>query len=179
MVKRKKYNRTAEESCFPGNENKDTSANIYDSMFTHPAFMSLTPKQQVLYIACKMQYFRLAKKVWSADGASFSGGKKYVSEALAKSLGVEKSECFFMNRQVYAEEYHLYDANSSGRFSKDMDALIEHGLIDCVSSGKNSRTRSVYKYSTRWHNYGKPCFEVPAKVCTSSLLKKLYPQKDA
>jgi hypothetical protein len=54
-----------------------------------------------------------------------------------------------------------------------MAALIEHGLIDCVISGYSTRTKSLYKFSTRWQLWGTENFTVPTSVMTTSMLRKL------
>ena len=35
-------------------------------------------------------------------------------------------------------------------FYRDRDALIEHGFIEKIESGKNTRTKAVYKLSSAW-----------------------------
>ena len=125
----------------------DTSANIYMSMLMSPAWMDLTPKQQQLYVYCKAQ--------------------KYAEKR--KSHG---DESFTMNRSKWCNLYGLYASNNARGFYRDMEALIMHGLVDCVECGANTRTKSVYKLSSRWHDYGKPGYEVPLGVMTSAMRRK-------
>ena len=54
-----------------------------------------------------------------------------------------------------------------------MAALIEHGLIDCVQSGYSTRSKSLYRFSTRWQLYGTDRFTVPVSVMTTSMLREL------
>lgn len=83
------------------------------------------------------------------------------------------------------ERWYFYCPKNSGdkcgvtgnSFPRAITELIEKGFIDCIASGKHSKTKSIYCYSERWKKYGANDYEIPAKVCNTTLLKKYYPQK--
>lgn len=142
---RKYEKKPYESNC----QKNDTSANIYMSMLMSPAWKDLTPKQQQLYVYCKAQ--------------------KYAEKS--KTHG---EESYTMNRSKWCSLYELYAINNAKGFYRDMEALITHGFVDCVECGANTRTKSIYKLSSRWHNYDKPGYEVPLGVMTSAMRRKVF-----
>ena len=80
---------------------------------------------------------------------------------------------FTFNKAKWQKDglYGLY--SNSGQFYRDIKALIEHGFIDCVQSGYSTRTKSLYKFSTRWQLWGTENFTVPTSVMTTSMLREL------
>lgn len=140
--KNKRQPKTYESTQKPG----DTFAMIYNSMLTHPSFKSLTASQKILYLYCKAQQYSEKQKPISSDESTFT-----------------------MNRVKYSN-YGLYSKNSGKSFQRDIDALIEHGLIDCVRSGKNLRRKSIYRFSDRWINWGKDWYRLPFEYMTTSLV---------
>ena len=141
----------------------DTSANIYSSMQKHPAWKSLSPSQKALYTACKAEYYGKSRH----DLDSF--GEEYRTDQTV----------FTFNRSKWKKgiegSYELYSNQNS--FYKDMDSLILHGFIDCVICGSSTRTKSLYRYSSRWQFWGTERFSLPASVMTDSLLHKHRPIK--
>jgi hypothetical protein len=135
----------------------DTSANIYRSMIMHPACRDLTGNQFRLYTCCKSEMYGKGRH-------DLDGFPNYVRA---------DSTYFTFNRAKWHKNglYGLY--SNAAQFYKDMAALIEHGLIDCVQSGFSTRTKSLDKLSTRWQLWGTPGFSVPASVMTTSMLRKL------
>lgn len=122
-MKKRRYQPKDFESL--ANYNRDTSANIYYSMMTSEIFKSLTKQQQILYVYMKMRYY-----------CSSHPGKI--------------NEQFYFNKHLWHDEYNLYkNANS---FYKDRDALVEKGFIDIVERGWNTRTKAIYRYSSRWQS---------------------------
>ncbi len=85
--------------------------------------------------------------------------------------GEHEREYFYFPRAL-ANQHGI----KPNRFSDYIDKLIDVGFIDCVRSGKSSRTKSIYRYSSRWIHYGSPNFQRPANCLTTSLVKKYYPQ---
>jgi hypothetical protein len=162
MSKKSKYTPQSYEStgtkpgCKPGT--RDVSGNIYMSMLLSRAWLDLSPQQKTLYVCCKAQQYAEHQ------------------DKLGKEIGYGvhfKGNLFTMNHEKWCNVYKLYaDTNRAG-FHRDMDALIAHGLIDCVRCGKIGRVRSIYAYSVRWHAYGTDEFDIPANICTTSLLRKL------
>lgn len=131
----------------------DTSANIYDSMLTSPAWIDLTARQKALYVTCKSQYYA-ERKVLDIDGKTLP------------------QEYFTMNRAKWQERYRLYGKGSENSFYRDMDSLILHGFIDCYFCGAVARQKSIYRFSSRWINYGNSDFIVPNEVKSISLRNK-------
>ena len=121
---------------------------FYKSMMEHPSFVDLSPQQKTLYLFCKAQYYFEKKKPLISDNTSFT-----------------------MNRAKYVA-YGLYSKNSGKSFQRDIDALIEHGFVDCVQSGKNLRKKTIYRLSDRWHNWGQSWYQVPLNCMTTSLIRK-------
>lgn len=132
--RKKKYRPKSFESTGASN---DTSANIYDSMLTSAAFIGLKHRQKVLYMYCKKQYYGTRK-----PKADYPDIEK-----------VQSDECFYMNLSL-AVKYGLYTRNGNKELYADIKALVDAGFIEVVSSGKNTKTKSIYKFSDRWHNTG-------------------------
>ena len=117
-----------------GKSRTETSANIYESMLTAPAFIGLKPKQQILYVYIKAQFYghRKPKKDYP-DIDDYKG-----------------NDCFYFNWQM-AQDYQLYKPSMARDFYRDMKALQEAGFIDKISSGQSNHKRNIYKFSSRWH----------------------------
>lgn len=135
----------------------DTSANIYRSMLLHPACKDLTASQFRLYVYCKSE-------LYGKNRHDLDGFPAYVRDDPAY---------FTFNKAKWQKDglYGLY--SNSGQFYRDMAALIEHGLIDCIQSGYTTRTKSLYRFSTRWQLWGTKDFTVPTSVMTTSMLREL------
>ena len=143
-------NKPYEKQTFESNcQHSDTSANIYESMLLSAAWFDLKASAQVLYLACKSQYYSEKHKPISDDKL-----------------------CFTMNQGKWADKYKLYRKENAKAFYRDMASLIEHGFIDCVESGANTRTKSIYRFSDRWHSFGTKDFSVPPTVITSGMRKR-------
>jgi hypothetical protein len=125
----------------------DVFASLYMSMLTHPAFKDMKPRTQILYLYCKAQLYAEKNKAI-----------------------VDGEECFSMNRNKWKNLYELYTNPNS--FYKDMDILIGHGFVDCVSCGAISRTKNLFRLSARWQKWGTPDFTLPNKVKTISYMNK-------
>ena len=115
----------------------DTSANIYMSMLMSDAWQSLTKNQQILYVYCKAQYYAEKRKP-----------KPKLVELDAEQLSL----CFTMNKSKWCNLYKIYKNGSQSSFVKDMKALVDSGFIDIVESGKNTRTKNIYRLSSEWQN---------------------------
>ena len=147
MAKKRKYIKQAFEST---GANSDTSANIYMSMLISPAWQDLTANQQRLYLYCKLQYYAERQKPRADDPLTFT-----------------------MNRGKWCTLYHLYTAGNARSFYRDMSELISRGFVSCVESGACTRTKSVYRFSAKWRDYGTPAFTIsPAEMNTP--LRKMY-----
>ena len=150
MAKKKKYEKKLFEST---GESYDVSANIYLSMVKSKAWLSLTKNQRLLYVYLKMQYYSQKRKP-----------------------DKENKEMFFFNQTKWLNEYQLYSEGNKKSFYNDMEQLIIKGFIDCVSSGKTTREKNIYQYSSRWQNYNENKYVDP-KCMTYSMLKKFNDKK--
>lgn len=146
--KKQKYQKRTFESTGTPN---DVFAGLYISMLTHPAWCRLTPKQQQLYLYCKLQYYG-------------QGGRRAVDSA--------DNTKFYFNRALWQDVYKLYKKGSESGFYRDMNVLIDHGFIRCLESGKTTRTKSIYQFSSMWQKWETEAFVVLPNEMTSSLLKR-------
>ena len=151
MAKRKKYQKKLFEST---GESYDVSANIYLSMIKSEAWLSLTKNQRLLYVYLKMQYYSQKRKP-----------------------NKENKEMFFFNQTKWLNEYQLYSLGNKKSFYNDMEQLIIKGFIDCVSSGKTTREKNIYQYSSRWQDYNKNNEHVNPKHMNYSMIKKFNKKK--
>lgn len=121
MATCKKKRPKAFESSNPCN---DVSAVLYASMLQSPAWRKLTKPQQILYVYMRLQFY----------GNNQVPGKPQIY--------------FYFNQTLWKNTYKLYTNLQS--FYRDRDALIEHGFIEMLESGKNTRTKAIYMLSSKW-----------------------------
>lgn len=126
----RKYRPKAFESS---GASKDTSANIYESMLKSAAFMDLTPRQRLLYVYCKAQFY----------------GKRKPGKDFPDIEQLQGDDLFYFPMQT-AVDYGLYTRNNHKNFYRDMKELEKHGFIKTVINGKIHKTKSVYQYSGNW-----------------------------
>jgi len=153
MSRRKPYQKKEFESS---GVSSDTSANIFASMMTSDAWMTLTASQKLLYVYCKAQYFGEKRKPKLLEGVS---GLEDKSPDLI----------FTMNKAKWCGLYGLYKGNNDKGFIRDMSALIDKGFVRCLIDGAVNRTRSVYEYSSMWRKYGTNEFKVELREKTSAM----------
>ena len=151
-TKKNKRVPAAKFEAHPGNDSQFTR--IHEDLLQSEAFLSLTKPQRLLYVYMKRRYF---------NGSD-------------KSHPNHDREQFHFNRALYRNKCKLYTNDES--FRKDRDALIEKGFIVCVEDGSNTRSKSVYKFSDMWQNYGTKFFQVSPKNKTLSMLHKERREKD-
>ena len=123
--KKKPYEKKSFESS---GAPSDVSANIYMSMLMSSAWKKLTPRQQILYVYCKLQYYAEKKKPVKDNQMSFT-----------------------MNQSKWKDLYKLYTRNNY--FYQDINKLIETGFVACIESGRNTRTKSIYIFSDQWRTH--------------------------
>lgn len=140
----------------PGAKN-DSFTPLFGSMVDSPACRSLTDKQ-----------FRLLTDMLSAVGRQ-QHSKKQDDKPPAEYGG----DSFFFPRALWFSTLKRYTNES--RFYADLDSLIAHGFVDVLSSGKNTREKSVYRLSTRWHKFGTPDFVIPENVKSTRMKKRREP----
>lgn len=119
MARKKKYVPKSFESSKAG----DVSANIYASMMQSRAWGNLTNNARVLYLYMKLQYY----------------GQKTIPD--------REQECFYFNKALVTKNYQLY--TNVNQFYKDKKMLIDNGFIETVENGKNTRTKSIYRFSSK------------------------------
>lgn len=143
MGKRKKWTARPFESQgqkftdpHTGTVRTDTSANIYESMLLHPAFTSLKPRQQALYIVCKAQFY----------------GHRKPRQDFQELESLQRDECFYLNLGAVTR-YGNYTRSMRKEFYGDMKALEEHGLIKKISSGAATHSKSIYCFSGDWKTW--------------------------
>lgn len=124
-----------------GKEETDTTAPIWHSMLVSSAFKDLTPRQQMLYVCAKDQFF----------GARSRPSRDFPEDD--RFQGYQGREAFYLNHGLVSKIYGLYPVSNKRDLGKDIKALIEHGFIDLVANGRQTQTRSIYKYSDRWKEW--------------------------
>lgn len=116
-----------------GHDRKDVSANIFMSMLQSRAYRELTDRQRCLYVACKSQYF----------------GSRKPSRDYPDVPDLQGDDLFYLNWSL-VQRFGLYRPSMSKNFYVDMEALIQAGFIDRVASGRPTRSKTIYRYSSRW-----------------------------
>lgn len=144
-TKKRQYEKKAFESVGGAS---DVSANVYESMLTSTAWVDLSAQQKALYLCCKAQYYAERKKPIDGDAISFT-----------------------MARHKWMEHYRLYKEGNQAAFYRDMQALLDHGFVELVSSGKATREKSIYRFSSMWRKWGTVDFYIPANQQVTSRRK--------
>lgn len=119
----------------------DTSSNIYESMLLSDAFLDLTNRQKLLYVVCKSQFY----------------GHRKPSQDFPDVEQVAGDDCFYLNLGAVVR-YGLYTRNMRGKFYADLKILEAHGFIKTVSSGRSTKSKSIYRFTPDW-KYWKPAAE--------------------
>ena len=114
----------------------DTSANIYGSMLESPAFKDLSKNQRLLYIYMKKQYYGTKKP-----------GKDYPDMP-----ELQGNELFYFN-MARAVKYGLYSRSNDRQFYHDISEIEHHGFIKTISSGKATKSKSIYKFIGEWKQW--------------------------
>ena len=102
------------------------SANIYASMIQSKAWMQLSKNARLLYVYMKMQYYG------------------------AKNLADHPETDFVFNWALASKTYGLY--TNYKQFQNDRNMLITNGFIELIENGKNTRTKSIYRFSDKWQS---------------------------
>lgn len=112
------------------------------------AWRDLSATAKVLYLACKMQYFGDKDK---PDGNDLR---------------------FTMNRAKWLK-YGLYKSGNAEGFYRDIEQLIMHGFVKCVSPGRVNRQKNVYEFSEKWQAFGTANFEICKGEMTDAMVKRI------
>lgn len=123
MASKKKYI----PKSFESEKLNDVSANIYASMMQSSAWQELTASSIRLYLFMKLQYYG------------------------QKNLPNMPQEYYYFNKAMFMETYKLYSCPN--QFYIDKRLLIKQGFIEEIESGRNTRTKSIYKFSDKWKQY--------------------------
>ena len=134
---RKRSERQSYESNKPGTAGHDYFVQLYFSQRHSVAYRLLTGNQRELYIFCREQEYNALNNP-SKEYPSWKAGKR--------------KKAFFMNWGL-VQEISLY--RSENTFYKDLQKLIDVGLICRIFNGKPYRKKSIYTYSDRWREYEK------------------------
>lgn len=136
---------------------KSTTANITRSMLYSDAFLALNLRQRMLYVYMKSEYYGKPKDDLKGFSAQYNDDFNGTPTPFFTFNWTKAKKAGYTSKKTF------YD---------DVDELIEHGLIDCRYSGKNSRSKSLYMFSTRWRKYGTQEFKTSNFLRTTSGVKK-------
>lgn len=103
------------------------SAAVYASMMQSKAWHNLSNNARVLYLYMKLQLY----------GAKIKD---------------HPETDFYFNTAMAQKTYGLY--SNMAQFRKDRQQLIDNGFIDVVENGRFTRTKNVYRFSSRWKEIG-------------------------
>lgn len=98
---------------------------IFAAMMESYAWSQLTNNARVLYLYMKLQLYG------------------------AKPIEGRDSDCFYFNQALFMGKLYTNKA----QFRKDRDMLIKYGFIELVENGEFTRTKSIYKYSSKWKDF--------------------------
>lgn len=132
MSRRKKNNTRSFESLGMPN---DSFLRVYESMLTSEAFKSLTKNQKLLYFYMKCQLYGKKRK------------PKYDYPDLES---VQGDGVFYFNRYAAVSKYGLYSDGNRKSLYDDIKALKDHGFIKIISSGRTTKSNSIYEFSSDW-----------------------------
>ena len=151
MGKRKQQYRPKDfESAEP---NKPISANIYLDMMLSDAWQDLTDSARVIYLYMKSQYY----------------GQKKVSENDFMGEKIEYgADCFYFNRGLLKK----FGKTDPTTCKKAVDKLISHGFIEIAYKGKQSTTKSIYRFSAKWQEWEPTAEDKQKKAEKKARLKK-------
>lgn len=132
---------------------KESFVRVFESMMNSDAWKELTGRQRSLYLFCKGQY---TKEYDNAKSKPVEGTPYYDNTDIA---AYREPEIFYMNREKVKEcrLYNRTDWDKVNRrdFYRDMQALLQCGFIECLETGRITRTKSIYKMSEKWKGWKK------------------------
>ena len=131
------------------------SASINLSMMLSPAWKQLSNNAISLYLHMKTQLFAVPYK------------DKPLNE-----YGENDRELFVFNRAMYTKVFPIF--GNGEQFRRYSHELIQYGFIELVESGKFTRTKNVYRYSSNWKSWyeGKDFRPLPMQKHDSELEQK-------
>ena len=117
---------------------------LFHDLLDSPAFHDLTPSAKTLFLYC----------VRETHGDAM------------RASGTQDERLFYMNRSLRCKVHELYPLSDTRAFERDMAQLVSHGFVDCLKSGLDTRTKSLYRLSARWCDWGTPAFSMPQQYKT-------------
>lgn len=140
---------------FQGNDGQwryDNTTNLTQGMLESEAFKDLTPRQRMLYIYAKSQFFNATNR--PAD--DFPEVEKFQAH--------KGQMYFYLNHALLSDVFGLYPKSNTRDLYKDAAALEAHGFIKCVTPKRPSGKRNhaiengkysclIYTYSDAWHHW--------------------------
>ena len=117
---------------------------IFNDLLDSPAFHDLSASAKTLYLYCQRETH---------------------GDAMRDS-GTQDGRLFYMNRALRCKVHDLYPLSDTRAFERDMAQLVSHGFVDCLKSGLDTRTKSLYRLSARWCDWGTPAFSMPEQFKT-------------
>ena len=117
---------------------KKIFARIYKDMMLSEAFVTLTPRQMMLYIVAKMQFY----------------GHRKPAKDYPHIEAFHSEECLYLNHAL-GVQYGLYPPSNHRDLYRDIEVLIEHGFLERLSNGRVNQKKSVYRFSGNWKKYKK------------------------
>lgn len=125
----------------------DTTTNICVSMMRSPPFKDLTPRQRMLYIYAKSQFYGAVSRP-SKDFPDIDKFGKYEGRAY-----------FYLNHKLLTDVFGLYTKGNYRDLYRDIDALETHGFIERVTNVERKPTtetngmRTIFQYSDKWKSW--------------------------
>lgn len=111
-------------------------AALYRSLLLSDAFATLSKGAKVLYLYCALHIHNAGR---------IKPGKDFPDVPQ-----LQGDDVFYMNRALVCNKYHLYSPANSKSFYADINELVEHGLIERISNGKEQKKKSIYRLSDKW-----------------------------
>lgn len=100
-------------------------ARIFASMINSPAWKKLSRGAMALYLIMKLQ----------EQGQARIPEHNYLTD-------------FYFNEAMFTKVYPLYTNRKT--FRKERQELIDNGFIEYILKGKNTREKSIYRFSDKW-----------------------------
>lgn len=132
-----------------GNEQTDTDARIAYTLMVSTAFKSLTPRQRVLYLCAKSEFYaarsRPSKDFRDENGEPLEIFREYGGKG-----------CIYLNRKLLCDVYGLYPPSNKRDLYADIQALIQAGLLERVTGlerfdiTKTNHQRNIFRFSEKW-----------------------------
>lgn len=133
MGRRKTKNPFADIDSTNTYSRHESFAPMYHSQLVSPAYMELSDSAKALLTVCKdVRRFSLSR----TQGGSYPQAPK------------DDPLCFYMNRALVKQYGSGW--TSPNKFMRAMRELVLHGFVEVVEIGSTTRTKNIYRFSTKW-----------------------------